>query len=230
LTRELYWGTVTAALIHDRIAALFDAPVVVVEGPQTMATSDLFPEEREHVMRAVPKRQAEFGTARVYARRALAQLGVPPVSLHPLADRSPRWPEGVVGTITHCEAFCAVAVARAADARGIGLDAEPDVGLEPALERYTCTPHERRLLDEPSALDRSRREARVLREGSVLQVPISHDGDVSRFPRRRGRLQLAAGRFSVRVVGPTLPRARLIEGARGRFDVVDGLVLAAATL
>jgi enterobactin synthetase component D len=39
-------------------------------------------------------------------------------------DRAPVWPAGVVGAITHAEGFAAAAVARAADAAGIGLDSE----------------------------------------------------------------------------------------------------------
>lgn len=219
------------ASAQARITALFDAPVVVVHGPQAIVTGDLFAEERDHIARAAPKRQAEFGTARLYARRALAQLGIPPLPLHPWPDRSPRWPAGVVGTITHCDGFCAVAVARAADARGIGLDAEPDVGLEASLERYTCTPRELRFLDEPSAVERSRLAKIVFCAKEAFykcQYPTTHT--FLDFLDVELDFNLASKCFSVRVVGRSFPRADLVEGARGRFDVIDERIFAAATL
>jgi 4'-phosphopantetheinyl transferase EntD len=216
--------------LQERIAALFDAPVVVVHGAPAIVTSGLFPEEREHILRAVPKRQAEFGTARVHARRALAQLGHAPQALHPLPDRSPRWPEGIVGTITHCADLCAVAVAKAADARGIGLDAEPDVALGAALEPYICTPRERTFLDGQAPAERGRvakiffcaKEAFYKCQYPATQTFLDFlDVEID--------LQLDSRRFALRPVGRELPDA-LAPHTRGRFDVVDGRILAGATL
>lgn len=216
---------------QDRIAALFDAPVVVIHGKPAMLTRELFPQEHEHVVRAVPKRQAEFGTARVFARRALAQLGYPPIALHPRPDRSPRWPDGVVGTITHCEDFCAVAVARTADARGIGLDAEPDVGFEAALEPYTCTPHELRFLETQPAAERGRLAKLVFCAKEAFykcQYPTTET--FLEFLDVEVDFALEPRRFSVRIVGRAIPEARHVESARGRFDFIEGRILAAATL
>jgi 4'-phosphopantetheinyl transferase EntD len=221
--------------LKEHIVALFDAPVVVVHGVPAIVTRDLFPEERNHVFRAVPKRQAEFGTARVFARRALVHLGYAPQSLHPLPDRAPRWPEGIVGSITHCADLCAVAVARTGDAHGIGLDAEPDVPLEAALERYICTPGELALLDEQSPAERGRL-AKILfcaKEAfykcqypttqaflDFLDVEIDFQSDLQSDPPR----------FTVRIVGRAVPHARRVEGARGRFDIADGRIFAGVTL
>jgi 4'-phosphopantetheinyl transferase EntD len=85
----------------------------------------LYPEEEALVIRAVPKRRAEFATARLCARAALATLGEPPVAILPGPRGAPRWPRGVVGTITHCAGYRAAAVARSADLAAIGMDAEP---------------------------------------------------------------------------------------------------------
>ncbi len=65
--------------------------------------NDLFPEEQAYIAEAVEKRQVEFSTARVLARRALYELGVSPQSLCPNDDRSPRWPAGIIGSITHTD-------------------------------------------------------------------------------------------------------------------------------
>jgi 4'-phosphopantetheinyl transferase EntD len=42
----------------------------------TLVDDQLFPEERLYLARAVPKRRAEFGSARICARRANAEPGV----------------------------------------------------------------------------------------------------------------------------------------------------------
>ena len=55
---------------------------------------------------------------------ALARLGIENYPLLPGSDRCPRWPPGIVGCISHCEDYCAVAVARAGTILSIGLDLE----------------------------------------------------------------------------------------------------------
>ncbi len=85
----------------------------------------LFDEEEQQVARAVDKRRREFTTARACARRALAGLNIPPVPIETGDKGAPRWPTGVVGSITHCDGYRAAAVARATDVTAIGIDAEP---------------------------------------------------------------------------------------------------------
>lgn len=75
---------------------------------------------------AVKKRQLEFLAGRWCAREALRRCGVEGAD-RPIPsgeNREPIWPAGVVGAITHTHGYASVAIARARDARGIGLDAE----------------------------------------------------------------------------------------------------------
>jgi 4'-phosphopantetheinyl transferase EntD len=90
---------------------------------------DLLREEEELLGHAVPKRIGEFAAGRTCARRALELLGFP---VHPIGrgpDREPIWPVGIVGSITHCEGYCAAALARATEISSIGIDAEPNEPL-----------------------------------------------------------------------------------------------------
>jgi 4'-phosphopantetheinyl transferase EntD len=91
--------------------------------------STMFFSEAAAVAGAVVERRREFGTVRYCARRALRQLGVPPVPILPGADRAPRWPVGVVGSMTHCAGYRAAVVARSGELRGVGIDAEPHAAL-----------------------------------------------------------------------------------------------------
>jgi len=65
--------------------------------------------------------------ARASLRRAAPELDA---DIAIRADRAPAWPRGIVGAITHTRGYAAAAVARAEDARGIGLDVEPIVDDE----------------------------------------------------------------------------------------------------
>ena len=74
----------------------------------------LFPEEERLITRAVEKRRKEFTTARLCARKAMERLGVAPVPVLSGLRGEPLWPQGVIGSITHCAGYRAAALARAA--------------------------------------------------------------------------------------------------------------------
>ena len=101
------------------------APVTVVETREDPADTFLFPEEAEAVARAVEKRRREFATVRQCARTALGELGIPPAPILPGPEGAPRWPDGIVGSMTHCTDYRAAVVARASAVASIGIDAEP---------------------------------------------------------------------------------------------------------
>ncbi len=111
---------------------------------------------------ALPARKAAFRAGRYCAqralRRALPELTAAPIAIG--ADRAPLWPAGAVGAITHTTGFAAAAVARAADAWGVGLDAEPilsgdavDMVLKHAVRPPELAPlRGRTSLSEPALL------------------------------------------------------------------------------
>jgi 4'-phosphopantetheinyl transferase EntD len=90
----------------------------------------LLPSEAELLgPRTVGKRREEFTAGRTCAREALALLGVPCMPILRGKQNEPLWPEGVVGSITHCKGYCAAAVASLDWCGGIGIDAEPNESL-----------------------------------------------------------------------------------------------------
>lgn len=103
----------------------------------------LFPEEAALVARAVEARRTEFTTGRHCARTALAGLGLPPEPILTGPRGEPLWPDGVVGTITHCRGYRAAAVARTPDVLSIGMDAEPREPLPPGVLDAIALPQER---------------------------------------------------------------------------------------
>jgi 4'-phosphopantetheinyl transferase EntD len=113
----------------------------------------LFPEEEAVIAKAVAKRRKEFATVRACARTALARIGVGPVPIVPGERGAPRWPSGVVGSITHCEGYRACAVARDSDIVTIGLDAEPHDRLPDGVLGAVTSAAERARLAELTAAE-----------------------------------------------------------------------------
>lgn len=108
--------------------------VLVAEMPPAQADpAFLHAEELRRIERAVDKRRREFAAGRLLAHGLLDAVGAPRSPLLPDADRVPSWPSGVVGSITHCQSLCAVAVASASAWSGVGLDVEPAAPMDEAL-------------------------------------------------------------------------------------------------
>jgi 4'-phosphopantetheinyl transferase EntD len=128
------------------LASLHGSRIKFAAAPPKLVNDQLYPEERDYVANAVPKRQAEFGTARLCAREALSRLGVGPCSLVPNADRSPHWPDGIRGSIAHTDEWCAVGVSDAPSIEAMGLDLESDATFNRELEGVICTHAERQWL------------------------------------------------------------------------------------
>ena len=128
------------------LQGLFPDDVTIAWGDPHEPSAPLFPEEEALVRSAIPKRQREFAKGRECARRALASLGHGDVMVLAGERREPLWPSDVVGSITHTEGLCAVAVARSERYLGVGIDAEPAEPLSPELARRVCQ------VDEAEAL------------------------------------------------------------------------------
>ncbi|MDQ0773235.1 4'-phosphopantetheinyl transferase EntD [Streptomyces aurantiacus] len=107
---------------------------------------ELYPEEEALIARAVEKRRREFTVVRGCARRAMEKLGVPPQAVLPGDRGAPRWPAGLVGSMTHCEGYAAAALARAGDLASLGIDAEPHRPLPDDVLSSVALPGEERRL------------------------------------------------------------------------------------
>ena len=128
------------------IEEILPPPVVAVDTTGDPAGAVLLPAEEAVISRAVASRRREFTTVRHCARLALARLGLPGTPLLPGERGAPQWPDGVVGSMTHCAGYRAAAVARAAAVRTIGIDAEPHQPLPGGVLPVISLPAERAAL------------------------------------------------------------------------------------
>jgi 4'-phosphopantetheinyl transferase EntD len=131
-----------APRVEDIFRTLLPREVVVVVATPEMWSEQLHPVEERYVRGAVTKRIREFAAGRACARRALAALGFDNFPLQVVGDRSPLWPAGVLGSITHTDQFCAAAVCRRGTIKGFGIDAERAVPLPEDMIPIVCTPNE----------------------------------------------------------------------------------------
>jgi 4'-phosphopantetheinyl transferase EntD len=140
-------------------ASLFGGlPVLVacVGSPSGGTTVDLLPEEAACVARSSPNRRREFAAGRAAARAALGRLGVPSGPIGVAEHRMPRWPAGVVGSIAHGGGIAVAAVALARTIASVGVDVEPDEGIEADVIASIATAGELGWLDRLSREDRGR--------------------------------------------------------------------------
>lgn len=84
------------------------------------------------------KRRREMLTGRQAAARGLNALGCRDghVGTHP--DRSPIWPQGFCGSISHSNTLCAVTIGRQTQILSLGIDIEQQDTIAPEMAALIC--------------------------------------------------------------------------------------------
>jgi 4'-phosphopantetheinyl transferase EntD len=189
--------------------------------------AELFPAEAELITNAVPKRRQEFATVRHCARLALAGLAVAPAPILPGVRGAPIWPDGIVGSMTHCPGFRGAAVARRAQIGGIGIDAEVHGPLPAGVLALVASPQERAHLDGLASRQPAVYWERLLfsAKESVYKVWSPRTGRWLGFEEAELTFDPGARTFTARLLvdGP-------FRTLSGRFLVDDGIVLTAVVL
>ncbi|WP_294534558.1 4'-phosphopantetheinyl transferase superfamily protein [uncultured Rhodoblastus sp.] len=124
------------------LCRLFSAPVQAAVATPSMYDDPLTGSESMGVADWAPNRRREFAAGRAAARLALSSLGGPVASLPRGPDRTPVWPPGIVGSISHCEGFCAAVAARDVDVLSLGFDVETTEPLPDDLHLLAFSPDE----------------------------------------------------------------------------------------
>jgi 4'-phosphopantetheinyl transferase EntD len=187
--------------------------------------STMFSVDAAAVAGAVAERRREFGTVRYCARKALQKIGVPAVPILPDVDGAPRWPVGLVGSMTHCAGYRAAVVARSHDLCGVGIDAEPHAAVPDAALDLILRHEERARM---SALTDARPDLHWDRILFCAKEAVYK----AWFPLTREWLDFADMAAAVHLDGTFHARVRGadLEGFRGRWGVGRGLVVAAMSV
>ncbi|MFD6971405.1 4'-phosphopantetheinyl transferase [Streptomyces sp. NPDC059979] len=208
--------------------------VAFVEAFDDVPLNTLFPEEAQVVAHAVESRRREFATVRSCARIAMGRLGFAPAPLLPGLRGAPGWPDGLIGTMTHCTGYRAAAVGRATELLGIGMDAERNEPLpNPGILRHIARPEEQEQLallasEHPGVCwDRLLFSAKE----SVYKTWFPLARAFLDFMECRVTLHPGTGTFSAQLLvpGPVVEGVRL-SGFTGHWAVRGGLILTAIAL
>lgn len=218
----------------DLIADLFPFDVFAEAMDLADPPELLLEAEAAIIGRASPRRRADFAAGRDCARRALRRAGYRDAPLLRGANGAPQWPCGVVGSLTHGAGLCCAVVARARDARAVGIDVESAVGLDADLRRLVCTPSElahHRSLDASFGdwpkLTFSAKEAVYKCLSPILRRFVDFGEVMIEFGADEGPHR---GSFKVRAADISTPIANLCGEMVGRWRQEGGLVIAAASV
>jgi 4'-phosphopantetheinyl transferase EntD len=215
-------------------------PTVV---PDAVSTAELYddppdlmplPEEAPLVARSVAKRRNEFVTVRHCARIALGEIGVAPVPILKGEKGEPCWPDGVVGSLTHCDGFRGAVVARQGEIRSVGIDAEPHDVLPRGVLDAISLPIERSQLSTlPTGLHWDRILFCAKEATYKAWFPLTHrwlgfeDAHITFTLDSSG----SAGTFRSRIlIDPAAEQGPPLAALDGRWSVADGIALTAITL
>lgn len=221
------------------ISKLLPPSVACVEARDArLDHAPLFPEEAAAVAHSVDRRRREFTAVRACARSAMTLLGLPAQPVLPGERGAPRWPKGVVGSMTHCEGYRAAALARTDDLASLGIDAEPHGPLPDGVLRLVSRPMERARLDELAAGSPDIHWDRLLfsAKEAVYKAWFPLTGRWLSFTEADVEIvtdarQEQSGRFRARLLvpGPVTGR-RLHEHFEGRWTIRHGLVACAVVV
>lgn len=115
---------------------LFSSSVAVMETRNSkIDASFLSSAERTYLENVSQNRKTEFIAGRFCAHEAMELANIPPEHIRIGGKGEPIWPSNIVGSITHSHGYAAAAVARKADVRALGLDAETDEPLSSKVLR-----------------------------------------------------------------------------------------------
>lgn len=193
----------------------------------------LYPEEALLVANSVDRRRHEFAAARACARRAMAALGLPPAPVLRGHRGMPLWPDGTVGSMTHCDGFRAAVLARASDMRAIGIDAEPNEPLPPDVWEMVSLPSERARLPlgtDGAAVHWDRLLFSAKESVFKTWFPLTRielDFDEADVSFRRSAASAVEGTFIAELsqTAPGMPKAY-----EGRWLIDDGFAVTAIAL
>ncbi|MEM6941124.1 MAG: 4'-phosphopantetheinyl transferase superfamily protein [Pseudomonadota bacterium] len=141
--------TPEAESLRTFLLSAFDVKVGVGIAAPKKVQPPLYPIEAAHVAKATRKRRLEFAAGRAAARAALAELGRAAAPLPASPDRSPVWPLGTYGSISHTDRLCA-AVATTSRI-GIGIDLEDAHPLAEDIMPMICTDKEQEMIRGPES-------------------------------------------------------------------------------
>lgn len=203
---------------------LLDDQVAVVFGRVRDYTQSFTGRQMAPLAKAVAKRRNEFSTGRLFAMKAQHSLGLSPQFVERAENRSPRWPSGLVGSISHTDSLALVVLMSGSEYLGLGVDLEQASKVTHSISRMVLTAEERGALSDlswirsPEAVIFSGKEAVYKAVNPLIGQMIGVDELELEFDGHR------AGHFQARYIGPNKEN-RLMESGQGWFGYYEDHVV-----
>jgi 4'-phosphopantetheinyl transferase EntD len=201
--------------------------LTLIGAPIAELPFDLTPREAALVAHAVPKRARELAAGRALARRCLHAMGRPVAEILATSHGVPLWPEGLSGSISHTDDYCAVVLGETCDVGHVGIDVEDLGRVSSELWPHTLVPEELAYLDTIARADRS--------DVATIFFSAKEAFYKAQFPRTRTMLEFHD--VTIRLDGSSFVAevARDVAGLpgrvfRGRLAVVSARVWTLATI
>jgi len=210
-----------------RFEGLLPADTVVVEAQPAMWEQGLWENELAQVLRCGLKRRREFTAGRNCVRHALRTMGRHEVAILVGKGREPLLPEGLVGSITHTDTYCAAALRCASGGLSIGIDAEVAGRLEEGVAGLIMGAAERAQVGHLESGNKHRAWGHVVfsakeafHKALYRRWPVMLD-----FLDAEVRIAPDHGEFTIRLADPRLQAGAGGEVFKGHFRFADELVL-----
>lgn len=210
------------------LAGLFDVDVTAAVATDVDSTEPIHPFERLGTEPFAPNRLGEYRTGRACARRAMAERGRPNAVVPRNHDRSPCWPAGIAGSISHCAGLVAAVVTETTRAAALGLDIETWAALPADVEEairasgdIPCA-----LVAHPSMLLFCAKEALYKCYYPVVGRFLDFTDAAVAFRA----MSPVHGKFQGRLHDPVRSGSDMISAIQGRWCIGAGFVAAGAWL
>lgn len=180
---------------------------------------------------AVEKRQREFCAGRLAAKVALEKLGIVGTAVPMAADRSPTWPSGIAGSITHTAELAACVVARKTDVPALGIDLEVTGAVPPEIWDSVFTKDEVAALNARAVAERGPLATLIFSAKEAfykMQYPLTHQW--VEFHAAEVRINASGGLFELACAESSV--ARLLGGRKfaGHYAAGPELIVTAMHL
>ncbi len=216
------------------LEALFDVPVWACVADETMYEHALLAEEWPAVTNARPSRRREFSAGRAAARHALERAGLPSIAIPKCSDGSPDWPLHAIGSISHCQDFCAAVISSRKYAIGIGFDAEIGGELPSEIQSVVCTEREIRCYQTMSSPDGADWPKFLFSaKEAVFKAVYPEKGEFFEFLDMEVHSSLdnsrRSGDFEIRPASDRQLTWMENSHVRGRWQIIDTLMICGVT-
>jgi 4'-phosphopantetheinyl transferase EntD len=227
---------ITANVAHNAahpsaiLAGLFPSAVAAYELRGTADPTLLLPEEAAACGTFRAKRLEEFAAGRLCARGALGEFGLERFAVRRNPDRTPHWPEGIVGSITHTIGFCGAVAASRDSFVSLGIDAEIVSRVTPDVWLQTLTADDIMRISSLASTQRERAAAILFTaKEAFYKCQFRVTGAWLDYSDVSVEIVSEGSDSGTLLVRSATPVARRVMGdfvARGRYQIADALVFA----